>query len=398
MITLAKLLQFIPFLDAGQLPEAVLAQEVTAVTSDSRQVIPGSLFVAVPGEKTDGRLFIPDGTSKGCLAVVIEPQEEEGEIAVPVIRANDCHEAISELAAAWYGYPAEGMQLIGITGTNGKTTCSWLIEGMLAAAGYRPGVIGTVTYRYHDHDGLHILQEAPLTTPDPVTLQGLLRTMADKGVTHVIIEVSSHALQQKRLGRTFFDVALFTNLSRDHLDYHRTMEHYFAAKQQLFQRHLKPKGTAVIVTGPQIEGIDWGEAMTRSVPQGACIRCGVTAEGCEVGAEEVAQTVEGFRCILNLRGEREVFASPLAGGYNVLNVLAAAGVGMGLGLPNERIREGLAGVGRVPGRLERVRLPAETTSTGPAVFVDYAHTPDALENVLKTLKELASRRLICLFG
>jgi MurE/MurF fusion protein len=398
MITLARLVQCTPFLDAGKLPAAVLAQEVTSVTSDSRQVIPGSLFVAVPGEKTDGCLFIPDAISKGCLAVVIEPQQEVGELSVPVIIAPDCHEAISELAAAWYGYPADGMQLIGITGTNGKTTCSWLIEGMLSAAGKRPGVIGTVTYRYHDHDGLHILQEAPLTTPDPVTLQGLLRTMADKGVTHVIMEVSSHALHQKRLGRTSFDVAVFTNLSRDHLDYHRTMEHYFAAKQQLFQRHLKPEGAAVIVTGPQAGGIDWGEAMTRSVPEGALIRCGISTEGCEAGAEEVVQTVEGFRCILNLRGEKEIFASPLAGGYNVLNVLAAAGVGMGLGLPNDRIREGLAGVGRVPGRLERVRLPGHNVITGPAVFVDYAHTPDALENVLKTLKELASRRLICLFG
>jgi MurE/MurF fusion protein len=138
MITLAQLLQFIPSLDAGRLPEAVLEKGVTAVTSDSRQVIPGSLFVAVQGEKTDGRLFIADAIKKGCLAVVVEQQKEVEEFAVPVIHAPDCHEAISELAAAWYGYPARQMQLIGITGTNGKTTCSWLIEGMLVAAGYRP--------------------------------------------------------------------------------------------------------------------------------------------------------------------------------------------------------------------------------------------------------------------
>ncbi|WP_319588025.1 UDP-N-acetylmuramoyl-L-alanyl-D-glutamate--2,6-diaminopimelate ligase [uncultured Desulfobulbus sp.] len=397
MITLAQLLQFIPSLDAGRLTEAVLEKGVTAVTSDSRQVIPGSLFVAVQGEKTDGRLFIADAIKKGCLAVVVEQQKEVEELAVPVIHAPDCHEAISELAAAWYGYPAKKMQLIGITGTNGKTTCSWLIEGMLVAAGYRPGVIGTITYRYHGRDGLHILQEAPLTTPDPVTLQSLFRTMADEGVTHVIIEVSSHALQQKRLGQTCFDVALFTNLSRDHLDYHQTMEQYFAAKQQLFQSHLKPKGTAVVVIGPHAEGVDWGEAICRSITKDSLIRCGVSAK-CEVSGDAIMQAVEGFGCTLNLRGEGTAFASPLTGGFNVLNVLAAAGVGLGLGLSNDRIREGLAQVGRVPGRLERVRLSAGLFSMGPAVFVDYAHTPDALENVLKTLKELASRRLICVFG
>ena len=398
MITLAKLLESVSSLDRGRLSKAVLEEDVTAVTSDSRKVISGSLFVAVPGDKTDGRLFIPDAIRNGCLAVVVEGQEEVGELSVPVIRTHDCHEAISELAAAWHGYPAEGMRLIGITGTNGKTTCSWLIEGMLVAAGYRPGVIGTVNYRYHERDGLHILQEAPLTTPDPVALQRLLRTMADKGVTHVIIEVSSHALQQKRLGRTCFDVALFTNLSRDHLDYHHTMGQYFAAKQQLFQRHLKPSGTAVVVTGPHAEGVDWGEILCGAITNNLLIRCGISAEKCEVRADKVAQTVEGFHCIMDLRGEMVSFASSLTGGYNVLNVLAAAGVGLGLGLPNDQIREGLASVGRVPGRLERVRLPGEAVPAGPVVFVDYAHTPDALENVLNTLRDLANRRLICVFG
>lgn len=398
MNTLAQLLQAISSPDTARLSPAVLAREVASVASDSRMVVPGSLFVAVPGEKTDGRLFVADAISKGCLAVVIEGQGEMAKLPIPVIRVDDCHLALSELAAAWHGYPAAGMQLIGITGTNGKTTCSWLIEGMLATAGYRPGVIGTVNYRYHDDEGVHILQEAPLTTPDPLTLQGLFRTMADRGVTHVIMEVSSHALHQKRLGRTCFDVALFTNLSRDHLDYHRTMDDYFAAKQQLFQRHLKPDGTAVVVMGPHAEGPDWGEALMRSLMAAATIRCGLSAQACDIRAEEVWQTMEGFRCTLNLNGDRADFVSPLTGGYNVLNVLAAAGVGVGLGLPYDRIREGLAKVGHVPGRLERVRLPGEAKTSGPAVFVDYAHTPDALDNVLATLKGLATRRLICVFG
>jgi murE/murF fusion protein len=216
MITFAELIKGITPLAAVQASTSTLQQAVTAVTSDSRNVMPGSLFVAIQGEKADGHAYIPEAIQRGCLAVVIDKKEGLGELTVPTIMVRDSHEAISELAATWYGHPADQLQLIGITGTNGKTTCSWLIEGMLIAAGYRPGVIGTVNYRYHGYDGrMHILQDAPLTTPDPVALQGLFRIMADNKVTHVVMEVSSHALQQKRLGRTSFDVALFTNLSRD---------------------------------------------------------------------------------------------------------------------------------------------------------------------------------------
>ena len=268
---------------------------------------------------------------------------------------------------------------------------------MLIAAGYRPGVIGTVNYRYHGHDGLHIIQDAPLTTPDPVALQELFRIMADNQVTHVIMEVSSHALQQKRLGRTCFDVALFTNLSRDHLDYHLTMEQYFEAKKILFQRHLKPSGVAVVVAEVFKQEADWGKLLAQSIPDVPLLRCGLS-EQCEVSVSGLSQSLDGFRCCLHLRKEQVVFTSSLTGGFNVLNVLAAAGVGVGLALPTEQICEGLAKVASVPGRLQRVLLPGEEVAAGPVVFVDYAHTPDALENVLKTLQELTSGRLICVFG
>ena len=397
MSTLAQLLRAVPTSDVVRLSPAVLASEVTSVTADSRQVTPGSLFVAVPGAKTDGRLFIPDAIARKCLAVVVEGEDVGDEWPVPLIRVADCHAAISDLAAAWYGFPAEAMQLIGITGTNGKTTCTWLIEGMLAAAGYRPGVIGTVNYRYHDGKGIHILQAAPLTTPDPVTLQGVFRAMADAGVTHVIMEVSSHALDQQRLGRIAFEVALFTNLSRDHLDYHRTMTEYFAAKERLFRHHLKPGGAAVVVMAPESDGVDWSAAICRSVAGEMLIRCGLTPE-CEVRAEEVIQSMDGLRCRLDLKGRSVPFSSELTGKYNMLNVLAAAGAGMALGLSARQISGGLAGVRSVPGRLERVRLPGAKPSSGPAVFVDYAHTPDAIDNVLAALKELSERRLICVFG
>ncbi|MDR2548836.1 MAG: UDP-N-acetylmuramoyl-L-alanyl-D-glutamate--2,6-diaminopimelate ligase [Desulfobulbus sp.] len=397
MSTLAQLLQAIPAADGEHLSPTVLASEVFQITADSRQVAPGSLFVAVSGAKADGRQFIPEAIARGCLAVVVEGHAAGDEWPIPLVRVVDCRAALSDLAAAWYGFPAERMQLIGITGTNGKTTCSWLIEGMLAAAGYRPGVIGTVNYRYHDGKDIHILQDAPLTTPDPLTLQKIFRIMADAGVTHVIMEVSSHALDQQRLGRTSFAVALFTNLSRDHLDYHRTVDEYFAAKNRLFRHHLQPDGTAVVVSSPEFEGIDWGATLCRSITDRALLRCGLGAE-CEVHAEEVVQSVEGVQCRLDLKGRSMAFSSHLAGRYNLLNVLAAAGTGMALGLSDRQIGEGLATVRNIPGRLERVRLPGAPAGVEPAVFVDYAHTPDALDNVLATLGELTDGRLICVFG
>ncbi len=394
---LNALLQTIEPLEIRGISEDVLRQQVSAVVLDSRQVIPGCIFVAVCGEKIDGRNFIPDALQKGCLAVVVEDIAGLDDPSLPLVLVDDSHQAVGELAAAWHDYPAKKMQFIGITGTNGKTTSSWLMEGMLLAAGGRPGVIGTVNYRYHGRNGLHILQNAPLTTPDAVTLQALLATMVEEGVTHVIMEVSSHALQQNRIGRIVFDVALFTNLSRDHLDYHQNMEAYFAAKKRLFTRHLKKNGIAIVVTGPHAEGRDWGEELCSSLKKIPLIRCGLS-DRAEVNAQACIQTIDGFQCRLDLQGEIADFTSPLTGSYNILNVLAAAGVGLGLGLPTDAIRKGLGSVARVPGRLERVRLPNAGMQRLPSVFVDYAHTPDALDNVLQTLQSLAPGRLICVFG
>ena len=397
MITLARIFDALGARERTRIPAATLDREVTAVTADSRRVIPGSLFVAVRGEKADGRAFLPEAIRRGCLAVVVEEGVDIDALSVPVLVVPDTHAALAAAAAAWHGYPARHLRLIGITGTNGKTTTSWLIEALLLHAGYRPGVIGTVDYRYHGPDGLHVLCQAPLTTPDPLTLQGLLRTMVDGGATHVVMEVSSHALEQNRLGRLRFDVALFTNLSRDHLDYHQTMERYFAAKELLFQRHLATEATAVIVSETAEGASTWGERLAATLADRRVIRCGFSAPT-EVRVSDLVQTMAGFSCVLHLGDERCSFSSPLTGGYNVLNIMAAAATGLGLGLPVEQIRTGLAGVGRVPGRLERVTLADGAGAAGPAVFVDYAHTPDALENVLLSLRPLATGRLVCVFG
>lgn len=394
--TLATLLGSITPLNISGFDERTLAQPVTAVVLDSRQVVPGCVFVALTGAKLDGRTFINDAMGKGCLAVVVEDMDGL-DPALPMVQVVDAHAAVGELAAAWYGYPADKLTLVGITGTNGKTTSSWLIEGMLLAAGCFPGVIGTVTYRYHGPDGLHVIQQAPLTTPDPVTLQRLLHTMVEGGATHVIMEVSSHALDQDRVGKILFDVALFTNLSRDHLDYHKTMEAYFQAKQKLFTRYLKPRGKAVVVTGPHAEGHDWGMELCKVLQGASVLRCGLAPE-CGINAQHCTQTIHGCHFDLHLQENVAPFSSPLTGSYNVLNLLVAAGVGMGLGIKPEIIRKGLSQVASVPGRLERVALPGAGKGALPAIFVDYAHTPDALENVLQTLKVLAPGRLICIFG
>ena len=398
MKTLAELIACLDLNQAHAISEPLLERTVSAITSDSRRVTAGGLFVAIRGAKADGRAFIADAVRQGCVAVVVEGDlAVECNPAVPVLHVRDSHAALCALAAAWYDYPARRLKLIGVTGTNGKTTCTWLIEGMLVANGYRTGVLGTVNYRYQGPDGLHVLCDAPLTTPDPLTLQRLFRVMADQGVTHVVMEVSSHALAQNRLGDTRFDVALFTNLSRDHLDYHQTMERYFAAKQLLFQRYLKENGQAVIVTDPADGGLDWGKRLAALLPPNQVLCCGLQGHP-EITALDLRQDVAGFVCTLSLQGQRYPFRSQLTGSYNLLNVLTAAGAGVALGLNGEQIRTGLAGVGDIPGRLERVGLPGAAATALPSVFVDYAHTPDALENVLQTLRALTAGRLICLVG
>jgi UDP-N-acetylmuramyl-tripeptide synthetase len=411
MTTLQQLANAIscPGFDPTKFPDRV----VTAVTGDSRRVRPGSIFVAMNGAKQDGHAYVGQAVQKGCCAVVVE-QEVTVTGDTPVIRVADSHQAYGQLAAAFFNHPAGEMVLIGLTGTNGKTTTSWIIEEMLHAAGKQVGVIGTVNYRYADAAGRSVVRDAPLTTPEPMELHALLREMRDRGVTHVVMEVSSHALVQRRLAGLRFAVGVFTNLSRDHLDFHDGMEAYFAAKHLLFTELLQPDGVAVIVTGvgsgaAEPSG-DWGRRLLATLRQQGfgdyasrrlgrkVFACGM-APDCLVRAAKCTQGLHGFQADFQLGGEGLPLRSQLIGGHNILNMLAAAGVGVALELPPAGIVKGLQGVGQVPGRLERVQLPPYGNEAGlPKVFVDYAHTPDALENVLRTLRPLTSGRLFCVFG
>ncbi|MCI5164837.1 MAG: UDP-N-acetylmuramoyl-L-alanyl-D-glutamate--2,6-diaminopimelate ligase [Candidatus Electrothrix sp. GM3_4] len=397
---LDELLHDLPVELAAEVLHGEAAGKCTGITCDSREAEPGSLFVAIRGALADGHNFIPQAVAQGSCWLVVE--DDPGPLpGVTVVRVNNAAEALGWLSSAFYDFPARSLALIGLTGTNGKTTVSWMIEQVLISAGYQVGVIGTVNYRYQDGSGGEVIESAPLTTPGPVQLQRLLRQMVDQGVTHVVMETSSHALDQGRLAGLLFDVALFTNLSRDHLDFHGSMEEYFVAKKLLFTRYLKKEGQAVVVTEPSgMEGTNWGDRLRNELlgqHSVAVIDCGFTPKAA-VNADELDQDLNGFSCQLALAGERAALHSRLTGSYNVLNLLAAAGVGMALGLETGRIFSGLEQVGQVPGRLERVQLPGVSEYEQPCVLVDYAHTPDALKNVLQTLRFLAEGQLICVFG
>lgn len=398
---LDALLSCLPAESAAEVLSVGSTEQCTGITCDSRKAGPGKLFVALRGAEADGHDFIPQAVARGSRLLVVE-EAPDLLPEVTVLRVNNSAEALGWLAAAFYDFPARSLTLIGLTGTNGKTTVSWMLEQLLINAGHQVGVIGTVNYRYQDSSGRELVEPAPLTTPGQVELQRLLRQMADQGVSYVIMETSSHALEQQRLAGVFFDLAVFTNLSRDHLDYHGDMEGYFAAKKLLFTRYLKTEGKIVIVTEPGgREEINWGDRLrTELLAQedvSTLIDCGFSAKA-TVSADKVRQDINGFSCELSLAGERFPFSSGLTGKYNILNLLAAAGTGRALNMKAEQIICGLNKVGQVPGRLERVQLPGLSADEQPCVLVDYAHTPDALKNVLQTLRSLGTGQLICVFG
>ncbi len=389
-------------------------RKVTNLVSDSRKVREGSVFIALKGSEQDGHDYIKDACGKGCVAIVAENEVKVSD-NITFIRVEDSHQAYGQMAAEFFNHPALAMTVIGLTGTNGKTTTSWIIEEMLKAGGKRPGVIGTVNYRYLGLKGGTIVKDAPLTTPEPVMLQQLLREMVDNDVTDVIIEVSSHALDQKRLAGMLFDIGVFTNLSRDHLDYHHTMANYFTAKSKLFLDFLKDDGVAVIVVDSAQKGKDdatpvWGRKLETLLQSGkfvqfqghrkknTLITCGFDQK-CTVAGNEPLQDINGFASRMTINKKSVDIKSHLIGRHNALNMLAAAGVGHATGMKVETIGQGLCRIINIPGRMERVKLPPyESVAGGPHIFVDYAHTPDALENALGTLRQVATDRLICIFG
>jgi UDP-N-acetylmuramyl-tripeptide synthetase len=362
------------------------AVAVAAVHDDSRRVGPGTLFVAIEGLTVDGHDFAAGAEERGAVAVVgarLVPG-----LGVPSVVVEDPARVLALCAARLAGDPASAMSLMGITGTNGKTTTTYLMEAILAEASHRPGVIGTVAYRYAGQD-----RKAPFTTPTPVVLQQVLREMRDTGCSHVVIEVSSHALELGRVWGLSFDVAAFTHLTQDHLDLHGSMEAYLEAKLLLFSRHLRPGGTAVI----NLDGHGAGEVWRTAKARGDVRLLGCSSQGhADAGAtlSGARHAMEGLQARLRVGAAEIEVSSPLIGAYNADNILMAAACCHAAGVDLETVARGIATVRGVPGRLERVTEPTDPF----AVLVDYAHTPDALARAMEVLKPLCRGRLIVVFG
>ncbi len=348
---------------------------VRGVRDDSRAVERGDVFVAVKGLRSDGHAFVTSAIERGAAAVVVE--REQAGLKIPQVIVPSGARALGPLVARSLGDPAKAMTLVGITGTNGKTTTTYLVESILAAAGHKPGVIGTVDLRW---GGKNV--PASYTTPTPQILHGTLAKMRDAGCTHVVMEATSIAIAQERLSGMRFAVAAFSNLTQDHLDIHGTMDAYRDAKRRLFTELLD--GTAVVnIDDPYGAGMAEGVTKTLRVGKGGDIR---------VVAEE--STVRGIRATVHTpSGDVEVESKPLVGHYNVANIALAVGIAEALGIAHAAIAKGVAALAGVPGRVERVPNAAELD-----IVVDYAHTPDALRNLLSALRPLTKRRLICVFG
>jgi MurE/MurF fusion protein len=375
---------------------------INQISNDSRKVCSHSLFVALAGSAINGHDFVDQAVKAGCSALLVEAGQLDLSLyssrsELCILESSDTRKAYGLLAEALFSYPAHCMTLLGVTGTNGKTTVSYLLEDVLRDSGRRVGVLGTINYRYYDLQGELQQVPAPFTTPEPMLLQQSLREMADNGVDTVIMEVSSHGLEQNRIGTLLFDVAAFTNLSRDHLDYHGDMDDYFLAKSQLFTKHLRKSAKAVISFAG--EDLKWSDKLRTICLDGGkkVLSCGksdstdiypVTVTGNVKQTEISLQTSEGTCKII----------SPLVGDFNVANILTAFGMAMALGIPIDSISVSLSSASGAPGRMQRIAANSKEQSFRPTVFVDYAHTPDALEQVLKTLKALPHTNLYCIFG
>lgn len=383
---------------------APLALPITTIVTDSRLLSPGGLFVAQKGVASDGHEYIEKAVAAGCTAVVCEEgkwsQHLLPHLDAVVIAVPDTGVAYAALAANYFRRPAEKMTLIGITGTNGKTTITYLLESVLMFSGASVGVIGTVNNRYTLSNGARTVVDTRFTTPEAFTLQKVLREMADGGVEYVVMEVSSHALQQYRVGGLAFAACAFTNLTRDHLDYHSDMESYFLAKAKLFSTFLRDDGYAVIpALDTHSKDRPWLATLHR-----ICRERGVNLITWGEEENAVVRLLSHETCLDRTRLELAIdsaamaLESPLVGRYNIDNLMVACGLARALGVKESIISGSLATATGAPGRLQRVTAGKSWPSNGPVVLVDYAHTPDALEKVLRTVKALPHRELYCVFG
>ncbi len=348
--------------------------EITGIAYDSRKVQPGSLFVCIKGYQSDGHLYTKSAIERGAAAILC--QDEIGGVDVPVIRVKNSRKALSFLSAAWYGNPSSKMKMIGITGTNGKTTCTYLIKGILENCGYQVGLIGT----NQNMIGQEVLP-SERTTPESLELNALLSDMYEKGCNYVVMEVSSHSLYLDRVAEIHFDVGVLTNITQDHLDFHKTMDAYANAKALLFERC-------------DVAVLNQDDARYDMMAQnaGKVLSYGINAD-CDLKATDIEINRNGTSFRVHTKEESYLSLLPIPGRFSVYNALAAIGVGMACGIPSGFMKLALKQQKGVKGRLEIVE-----TGTDYTVIIDYAHAPDGLYNVLSTINEFKEKRVITLFG
>jgi UDP-N-acetylmuramoyl-L-alanyl-D-glutamate--2,6-diaminopimelate ligase len=347
--------------------------QVTALAYDNRRVGPGTVYFCVRGFTRDGHDFAADAVARGAVALVVDHPLGAG---VPEVVVADVRAAMAPAAARLHGDPTATLRTIGVTGTNGKTTTAYLVRALLEAAGHPTGMLGTVTSIIGGAE-----HEVARTTPEAIDLQATFAAMLDAGDTHCVMEVSSHALALSRADAIHWAGAIFTNLTQDHLDFHPTMEDYYAAKRRLFE--AGPQVAVVNVDDP------YGARLASELDHAQLVTVGIDAAGADLRATDVRSEMSGsaFRA-----GDLEL-RSPLPGRFNVSNVLGAVAMVRALGVGDDTIAAALPEAGRVPGRFEPVDEGQDF-----AVLVDYAHTPDSLENVLQAARPLTRGRLLCVFG
>jgi len=398
--------------DLGPVASHLAETRITAITDDSRRVSPGSCFVAVRGAGLDGHDFIDAAVRAGAAAIIVE-REVPSRGGATIVRVPDTRETLARLAATYFGVgstnghrpqgPAahrRGLELIGVTGTNGKTTVTWLLRSIFEAAGQRTALFGTIEYDLIDRR-----VAAPLTTPSAIELCGHLAEAKHAGATTAVMEVSSHALDQRRTDGLAFAAGVFTNLTGDHLDYHGDMDAYFAAKRRLFEG-LSQEAVAVINyddgRARHLRETCLARTVTYSVGNRSADAYARILESDAHGTQFAMGLAESGRGPLTIAGQEGLCRAPadeairlkLPGLHNVSNALAAAVTSMALGIGWEAMRRGLEAVQTVPGRLQRIESPDRPFS----VYVDYAHTDDALRNVLSALRPITPGRLLCVFG
>jgi UDP-N-acetylmuramoyl-L-alanyl-D-glutamate--2,6-diaminopimelate ligase len=353
--------------------------DLTAITADSRQVQPGALFVAMRGDNFDGHRFIPDAVKRGAAAIVAETPHPHTP-ALPYLIVSDSRAALGWLAAAWHGFPSRQLALVGVTGTDGKTTTASLIHSILLASGLKAGLISTVSAVIGDETldtGFHV------TTPEALEIQAYLARMAAAGLTHCVLEVTSHGLAQRRVTGCDFDVAVVTNITHEHLDYHKSYENYRAAKGQLFAglstAYQKPGAPKIGVLNRDDSSFDY----LRSVLKERCLTYSLRTDA-DVRATHIRHAPDGLHFQALITNYQLPITSPLVGDYNISNCLAALAATVGaLGIAPEAAQTGIAALQGVPGRMERIDLGQPFTA-----IVDFAHTPNALRRTLETARKM----------